>query len=79
MDKPFSLSGDARQEIHDLSTQIDDVVSSVVPSSLDNDALLDLELNGLTSQLRSVIDHEVAAGGAHMTDAPVERKNEERR
>lgn len=78
VDKAFSLSGDARQEIHDLGAQIDNVVSSVVPSSLDNDALLDLELNGLTSQLRSVINDEIAAGGAHLTDAPVERKNEDR-
>jgi putative peptide zinc metalloprotease protein len=79
VDRDFTLSGDARQQIHDLSTQIDDVASSVVPASLDADALLDLELNGLTAQLETVIDHEVAAAGAHLTDAPIERMDHERR
>jgi hypothetical protein len=79
VDRAFSLSSETRQTLRNLGTQIDAVASSIVPASLDDDALLDLELNGLTSQLRAVLDEEVAAAGAHLTEAPIERVDEERR
>lgn len=79
VDRPFHLSGEARQRIHDLGDQIDQITSSIVPASVDDDALLDFQLNGLTAQLRSVIDGEVAAADVQPTAHPIERVDEEGR
>ena len=73
VDRPFTLSGDAQARIRELRTQIAETADATVPDSLDADALLDLELNGLTSRLREVIDEGVTAAGAHVVAPPVER------
>lgn len=75
VDRPFVMSGAARQQIATLRSDISATVSSIVPASVDDDALLDLELKALTSQLKATIDDAIASAGAHATAAPVEQSS----
>lgn len=72
VDRPVMLTPEGRQEIAALKDEIDATAASIVPDSLSSDLLLQTELDTLTSQLKDVVDSEVAAAGAHANGMPVE-------
>jgi hypothetical protein len=70
-DRPVMLTLAGRQEIQALEEQIDATAASIVPATLDDDLALQAQLDALTSQLKAVVDSEVAQAGAHATGSPV--------
>jgi hypothetical protein len=78
VDAPFTLSPAAEQRVADLRSKIDETADSVVPATIDDDQLLDLELNGLTAQLRETVDAAVSSSGTHEIGPPVVRASIQR-
>jgi hypothetical protein len=72
VDRPVVLTPEGRQQVEELSQEIDATAAAILPDSFANDELLQSELDLLTSQLKDVIDSQVAAAGAHADGAPIE-------
>jgi hypothetical protein len=70
---PVYLSPVGRLEVELLRQQIADTVASIDPASVEADQQLTAELDALTGQLESVVDHEVQLAGVHAAGSPVEQ------
>jgi hypothetical protein len=64
-DRPVHLDRDARERIAELRGEIARTTASIVPTDLAADGRLDAKLNGLTAQLKSIIDQQVRDEGQH--------------
>ena len=57
------LTGKARHELQDIESQIDALTTSTVPVDLATDQRLTDQLNGLTAQIKAVVDDDLASHG----------------
>lgn len=71
--RPVALSAAAQEQVLGLKQEIARAAASVVPDSVEVDAALRAELDGLTAELKAVVDADVQRADARVVGTPLER------